>query len=119
MSSNNQFVIFQRSLARNVLIVTARLFKYLSHTFVGFLTSFLFTISYPLIIRQRRIAEESIEIAFGDTLMPQEKKHIVRKCFRNFSFGMMEMLFFMAHPKLISKYVSIAGQYYIDKALKR
>jgi len=119
MSSNNRLVVFQRALARKSLISFSRLFNHLSYGFVGFLTNCLLTISYPLIFRHRKIAKESMDIAFGNTLSLQEKRKIIRKCFKNFGFGMMEMLFFMAHPDQIANYVSMEGRHHVDEALKK
>lgn len=118
MSSNNSWVRFQRALARNALYGCSWLFEKMPYWFVVGFTHLLLAIAFQLTIRQRRIAEESMDIAFGDELTSQEKKFLIKKCFKNFGMGMTEMLYFMAHPECVDKNVIVEGLQYLDDALK-
>ncbi|MCK5178463.1 MAG: lysophospholipid acyltransferase family protein [Candidatus Omnitrophica bacterium] len=119
MSSNKRLKIFQRAIARYGLYTTAWLFKRLPYGFVKFITGILLAIGFRCTIRQRRIAEESIDIAFGDKRPPEEKKAIIKKCFKNFGRGMTEMLYYMAHPEAVDGRITIEGKEHLDAAVAK
>jgi len=116
MSAHKRLRIFQRALARYGLYTFAWLFKRLPLGFVRFCSSILIAIGYRCTIRQRKIAEESLDIAFGDAKSKDEKKQIVKQCFENFGRGMTEMLYYMAHPKEVEQIISFEGKEYLDQA---
>jgi KDO2-lipid IV(A) lauroyltransferase len=68
---------------------------------------------------QKKIARESLEIAFGKEKSPEEIDSIARQCFRNFGLGMIEMVYFMSHPKQVLQRVSCEGLEHLDQALKK
>lgn len=119
MSSNKRLKVFQRAIARYGLYTTAWLFKRLPYGFVKFIISILLAIGFRCTIRQRRIAEESIDIAFGDERSPEEKKAIIKKCFENFGRGMTEMLYYMAHPEAVDGQITIEGKEHLDAAMAK
>ncbi len=92
MSSHKRLKMFQRALARYGLYTFAWLFKRLPYGFVRFCSGILIAIGFRCTIRQRKIAEESLDIAFGDEKSAEEKRRIVKLCFENFGRGMTEML---------------------------
>lgn len=111
--------MFQRAIARYGLYTFAWLFERLPPWFVRVSTAVLLTIAYPCIIRQRRIATESIDIAFGNTKSQVEKQAIVKQCFLNFGRGMTEMLYCLAHFDKVKEKISIQGQEHLDAALAK
>ena len=118
MSSHNFAKKFQRSVARNGLYIASWLFDRLPYSAIRIMTrSFLF-VGFQLTRRQRRIARESLEIAFGREKDPQEIAQIVKECFYNLGKGMSELIYFLAHPKTVSQKVSFEGKQYLDEALK-
>lgn len=116
MSSHKRLKTFQRALARYGLYTFAWLFKRLPFGFVRFCTGILVAIGYRCTIRQRAIAEESMDIAFGDEKSTEEKKAIIKQCFENFGRGMTEMLYYMAHPQEVSQKVVFQGKEHLDQA---
>ena len=119
MDSKQRVKIFQRALARYGLLGTNQLLVRLPYPLVRFLTHILVAIGYRLTIKQRRMAKESLQIAFGSEKSPQEINRITKQCFENIGQGMTEMLYFMAHPGLLDKKVSWQGRAHLDEALKK
>ena len=111
--------MFQRTIARYGLYSSAWLFQRLPYGFVKFITSVLLAIAFQCTIRQRKIAEESINIAFGDEKSPEEKKEIIKKCFENFGRGMTELLYYLAHPQAVDDKVVIEGKEHLDAAVAK
>lgn len=107
----------QRFLARHGLFATAWLLERLPYAAVRRLAHFLIGVGFRFTIRQRRIAEESLRIAFGSEKSPQEIQQITRQCFANLGLGMVEMLYFMAHPDLTDRKVFFEGKEHLDQAL--
>jgi KDO2-lipid IV(A) lauroyltransferase len=116
MSSQKRLKIFQRALARYGLYTFAWLFKRLPYGFVRFCAGILIAIGYRCTIRQRKIAEESMDIAFGDEKSTEEKKAIIKRCFENFGRGMTEMLYYMAHPDEVGRKIVFQGKEHLDRA---
>ena len=119
MNSNKRLKMFQRTIARYGLYSSAWLFQRLPYGFVKFITSVLLAIAFQCTIRQRKIAEESINIAFGDEKSPEEKKEIIKKCFENFGRGMTELLYYLAHPQAVDDKVVIEGKEHLDAAVAK
>jgi len=108
--------MFQRALARYGLYTFAWLFERLPYRFVRITTEILIAIAFQCTIRQRKIAEESMDIAFGDEKTSLEKRKIIKKCFENFGRGMTELLYYMAHPKEVDQKVTFEGKEHLDAA---
>ena len=108
--------MFQRALARYGLYTFAWVFKRTPYGFVRFMTGILIFIGYHCAIRQRAIALESLDIAFGQEKSDAEKRSIAKKCFEHFGRGMTELLYFMAHPGEVASKVSIEGKEFLDQA---
>ena len=111
--------MFQRATARYGLYSSAWLFERLPYGVVKFITGILLSIGFRCTIRQRRIAEESINIAFGDGKSPEEKRTIIKKCFENFGRGMTEMLYYLAHPEAVDDKIIIEGKERLDAAVAK
>ena len=119
MSSDKRLKVFQRAIARHGLYASAWLFERLPYRFVKFITGIFLAIGFCCTVRQRRIAEESINIAFGEAKSPEEKKRIIRRCFENFGRGMIEMLYYMAHPQAVDGQIVIEGKEHLDAAVAK
>jgi len=119
MNFNERIRSFQRSLARNGLLFCYWLFKKLPFSAVNVITNIIVRIGYVFIFKQRRIAKESLEIAFKGEKSPQEIRNIVKNCFMNFGQGMIEMLYYLAHPDLVSEKVYFEGKEILDKAMQQ
>lgn len=82
------------------------------------MTHVLLNIGFTFTLRQRRIAEESLNIAFGREKEPHEIKKITRDCFETLGQGIIEMLYFMSHPHEVKDKVTIVGEDKLKKALE-
>ena len=108
---------FQRAMARYSLFTFFWLLQWTPAKVMRILASFFTAIGFCLIIKHRRLAKESLQIAFSRTKTPHEIDQIIQKCFYNAGQGMMELLYFMSHLEEISKYVCVEGQEHLDRAL--
>jgi len=117
MSINKKVKVFQRAIARYGLYVSAWLFERLPYKIVRGITGVLIAVGFRFTIRQRRIAEESLDIAFRNEKTKEEKDLIIKQCFENFGRGMTEMFYYMAHPSAVDKKVIFEGVEYLDQAL--
>lgn len=118
MNLDKKIKIFKRSLARWALFFGAWLAARLPLGVLRAVMGVLMAIAFHFIIKQRKIAQESLTIAFGSEKSPQEINRIVKDCFENLGKGMVEMLYFMNHPRKVFEKVSFEGQGHLDRALK-
>lgn len=77
----------------------------------------LAAISYRLAGKQRKIALESLSIAFGKEKTPAELTHIAKDCFTFMAKSGFEVLFFIDRPNLLKKQIEITGRDNLDSAL--
>ncbi len=110
---------FKRSTARYGLWASAWLLDRLPYGAVRLLAKALVAVGFRFVIKQRRIARESLSVAFAGEKSSQETDQIVRRCFGNFGRGMIEMLYFMSHPQLTDQKVFFEGREHLDRALAR
>ncbi|OGX34286.1 MAG: hypothetical protein A3C36_01540 [Omnitrophica WOR_2 bacterium RIFCSPHIGHO2_02_FULL_52_10] len=116
MGSHKRLKTFQRAAARYGLYSFAWLFERLPYAAVRLIAGILIAIGFRCAIRQRRIAAESVEIAFGEEKSEEEKRQIIKRCFENFGRGMTEMLYCLAHPDCVDQRVAFEGKAHLDKA---
>ena len=117
MSFDRYVKTFKRAAARYGLFASAWLLERMPFGMVDFFARALIAVGFRLTIRQRRIARESLEIAFGGEKSRREIDGITRRCFENLGHGMLEMLYFMAHPALTDRRVVWEGKEHLDRAL--
>src|SRR3989338_5724431 len=110
--------IFKRAMARYGLYFSTWLLNKFPYSIVRSLTHIFISIGFRCTLRQRKIALESLNIAFGQEKSPQEIDAIVRDCFENLGRGMIELIYFMEHPKMISERVFFEGKEFLDEAFK-
>jgi KDO2-lipid IV(A) lauroyltransferase len=118
MTFNDRMKIFKRTMARNGLFFCTGWLNAMPYSLVKAVTGALIAIGFALTIRLKQISRESLQIAFGQTKSKKEIEDIVRKCFDNFGKGMVELIYFMAHPPMIKEKVRIEGKERLDEALK-
>ena len=111
--------IFKRAMARNGLFFCSRWLTRLPYPLVRVVTGILIGIGFCFTIRLKQITRESLRIAFGHAKTKNEIESIMRRCFDNFGKGMVELMYFMAHPFLIKEKVTIDGKEHLDRALER
>jgi len=74
---------------------------------------------YLVAVKQRRVAFESLGIAFGRQKSSQEIKKIARACFTYIAKSAVELMFMMNKPHLLQDRVSISGREHLDRALAK
>jgi len=119
MSSNSKFKVFQRNAARRSMLCSVWLFERLPYMVMKQVAKVFIFIAFQLTRRHRRVAYESLGIAFGDQKSDEEKKEIVKKCFSGFGMGMIELFYFMAKTNELKKKVNLIGREHFDEALKK
>ncbi len=119
MKTKSLIKSFQRGLARNGLKATCWLIDNIPSRISYVISHFLLAIGYVFIARHKRIAGESMDIAFGNTKPEAEKKALIKKCFFDFGYGMFELLYCLSHPQAIDKKISLEGLPYLEAALAK
>ena len=76
-------------------------------------------IGFLLALKQRRIALESLSIAFGQEKSPQELKEIAKNCFTFIANSGVEMFFFIKRPQLLKRRVVLENKQILDEALSK
>jgi KDO2-lipid IV(A) lauroyltransferase len=76
-------------------------------------------IVFLVAVRQRKIALESLSIAFGKTKSRQELNKIARNCFSSVARSGVEMIFFMKRPHLLREGIILQNKHILDEALLR
>jgi Kdo2-lipid IVA lauroyltransferase/acyltransferase len=96
------------------LMVKLTPWRFQYHLAAGF--AFL---GYRLAKKQRKIALESLRIAFGSEKSGQEIERIARNCFKDMSKSAIELLFLMDRPGLLKERVALSGVNNLKEGLKR
>jgi len=78
----------------------------------------LSALGYVLAIKQRKLAQESLEIAFGGEKTKAEIEGIARDSFTYMVKSGFELIFMTDKPGLLKKRIGFKGKEYLDAALK-
>ena len=116
MDTKNIGKFIRRFLGRMGLNFFSFIIKFMSESSVHVLADFISKVGYYIAGRHRRIAIESLKIAFGKNKSQQEIEQIAKDSLRNIVKSAFEMLFFIEHPSLIGDKVTIQGKDYLDSA---
>lgn len=108
---------FKRDLARYALHASSWMITRLPYPAVRSITKGFTVLGFCLAIRQRKIAVESLSVAFGKEKAQSDIQRITRECFENLGRGMIELIYFMAHPEMIREKVFFEGKEHLDTAL--
>ncbi len=119
MSSKKRFKAFQRGLARNGLLFFYWLFGIIPYSIARFLMHILLVVGFTFTIKQKRIAKESLMIAFGKEKTEKEIDALIKKNFRSMGKSMIELAYFLAHPQWVLDRVSIEGKEHLDAAMAK
>ncbi len=86
----------------------------------GFLYAFaknIAALAYVFAIKQKKIALDSLNIAFGREKSRQEIEKIAKDCFTYMAKSAVELMFFFDKPHVLMERVEILGRQNLDKAL--
>ncbi|MFA4888598.1 MAG: lysophospholipid acyltransferase family protein [Candidatus Omnitrophota bacterium] len=76
-------------------------------------------LGYLLVAKQRRIALDTLKVAFGEEKTPAEIKEIARDCFIYMAKSAVELLFLMDRPELLKQRVDLIGEENLERALAK
>lgn len=76
-------------------------------------------LGYRIAAKQRKIALESLSIAFENEKTPGEVEAIARSCFSFMTRSGAELMFFMDKPEQLKNHAAFEGKKYLDAALAR
>ena len=68
--------------------------------------------------KQKTIALDSLNIAFGKEKSAEEIEKIAKDCFTYMAKSAVELMFFFDRPQVLKSKVEISGKNYLDKALE-
>lgn len=107
----------QRATGRYALIVIRGLVSRMPYDVYKSISGFLMFAGRPLLLKKKRIAMESLRIAYGNEKSEAELTEIANSCFENFGRGMVDLIYFIDRPDLIKEKVSFQGKEHLDAAL--
>ena len=119
MTLNDRIKQFKRAAARHSLFAVSSFLTKMPYTWVKALTWGFISLGFRLAIRQKKIARESLHIAFGKEKSDPEIKEIAKSCFENLGKGMIELIYFMDHPQMIKEQVYFEGKEHLEAAFKQ
>jgi len=85
------------------------------YSFAGVVSS----LAYSLVKKHKKIAMESLEIAFGKEKSRVELEKIAKECFVYIAKDAVELMFFFDKPHLLQEKVEICGKEHLDRALSK
>ncbi len=109
----------KRAIARQSLYGSTFLLTRLPYCIVCFLAHIFIFVGFIFVVKQKRIAEENLQVAFRGEKSQKEIRTIFKKCFSNLGKGMIELIYFMAHPKMIKEKVTFENKQYLDQAFAK
>ncbi len=108
-----------RAAARVALHICSLIIAFLPPAWLYGFSRFLAGLGYVIAVRLRRIALESLAIAFGDELSVEEREQIARDSFMEMAKGGVELMYLMDKPHLIKERVSFKNLRFLTLALER
>lgn len=110
---------FLRAIGRNAFFIIRRVIGCLPYRVSRFLTPFFIIIGKRLIKKKKRIILENLHTAFDREKSEQEISSIVKSYFDSIGSSIMELIYFLDHPKGIVEKVTIEGKEHLDEVLKK
>jgi len=75
------------------------------------------SLGYLAAVKQRKIALESLRIAFGKEKTPAQLRQIAKESFIYMAKSAVELMFLMGKPKILKKKVDFVGKEHLERAL--
>jgi len=108
-----------RFLAWLGLKVCSLIIKFMPATWIYEFAKNIGSLGYLVATKQRRIALESLRMAFGQEKSEVEIERIARDCFILIAKSGVELIFLMDRPQLLKQRVDIIGKEYLDIGLSK
>jgi len=112
------FQKFGRALGRHVLIGSRWMIRRMPYPVYKIFAYIFFRIGHCAMINKRKIAQQNLTIALGNEKSEQEIRKIANDCFNNFGWGMIDLIYFVDRPHLVTQNVKIVGKEHLDNVLK-
>jgi len=96
------------------LIICSLIIKFTPSGYIYGLARRVAFLGYYLVKKQRRIALESLTIAFGKEKSAGQIQQIAKDCFSSMAKSGAEVIFLLDRPKLIIQRVSMVGKENLD-----
>jgi KDO2-lipid IV(A) lauroyltransferase len=93
--------------------------KFISWRYLYGFANFISLVGFHVAKKQRKIALESLAIAFGQDKSIYEIQKIAKDCFIFMAKAGLEIMFLMDRPKLLKERVEMLGKENLDQALAR
>lgn len=93
--------------------------KFIPWRYLYSFANFISLVGFQVAKKQRKIALESLSIAFGQDKSKYEIEKIARDCFTFMAKAGVEFLFLLNRPRLLKKRVEILGKENLDNALSK
>jgi len=119
MNSKEAGKHFRRLLARYSLIFCSLIIRILPRSALYGFANAIGILGYYIAVRQRKIALESLSMAFGKDLTDKERTKIAKDCFKNMAKSGVEMLYLLDAPQMCRQFVAIEGKKHLDEALSK
>lgn len=119
MSLKDNLKRVKRGLARFFVMLFYYLFRILPKPIVFGFSRVMFVLFYSLVQRHRRVARESLTIAYGDTKSKEEINALAKRSLYTLGENMVEMVYYFAHIGEVPDNVEIQGREHLDAALAR
>ncbi|MCK5214291.1 MAG: lysophospholipid acyltransferase family protein [Candidatus Omnitrophica bacterium] len=101
-------LFFFFALSRVVPFVLVRVFMFISQR-----------VTYFFIKRLRKIARETLTVAFGNEKTEEERKKIVLKCFVSLGYYMTDLLYYSKYPQKVLDACTFEGMEHIEQAMAK
>ncbi len=101
------------------LILCSLIIKVLPERYIYRFARQVANLAYRFVKKQKKIALESLNIAFGKQKSQQEIEQIAKDCFTYMAKSAFELLFLIDRPKLLNANVGIEGKEHLDNALSK
>ena len=101
------------------LIFCSLIIKFVHRSWVYGFARGIAAIGYLVARKQRKIALESLSMAFGQDKSSPQIKQIAKECFTFMAKSGVELIFLMDRPALLRRRVEIIGREYLDTVLSR
>ncbi|MFA5261862.1 MAG: lysophospholipid acyltransferase family protein, partial [Candidatus Omnitrophota bacterium] len=108
-----------RAAARYGMLFACFLVEHLPFSMVKGLLTVLLSLAFRLTFRLKRIARESLRIAFGREKSEEQIEQIIHDCFKTIRKGSIELLYFSRFPERVGTLFAIEGKEHLDAALKK
>jgi len=110
----------KRALVRGIFYFFYWFFSILPLSIIFMISDFLLFIAFHIVINMRKIARETLTIAFAKEKSEKEIDQILRDCFFNLGRGYIEMFCYLQRPPLILQKLSLApgSRENLDNAIK-